>query len=202
MRTFITGLCLTVGIIAFSLALGAQQPPGDGPVLAADGTLQRPSSYREWTFLTSSYNLSYGPNAQSAGGTLAPFNNVFVNPSSYRAFMKTGRWPDGTMFALEIRRASNAGLLSKDRRYQSEMGALEVEVKDSRLPGGWAWFDFGRGTERREAASPLPETAGCLACHTSHGAVEKTFVQFYPTLLEVARQKGTVNSAYDPAHEF
>jgi acyl carrier protein phosphodiesterase len=32
-------------------------------------------------------------------------------------------------------------------------------------------------------------TGSCNSCHSQHGAVEHTFVQFYPTLLEFARQK-------------
>ena len=32
---------------------------------------------------------------------------------------------------------------------------------------------------------------GCYACHDAHAAVEHTFVQFYPTLIPVAKAKGT-----------
>ena len=39
---------------------------------------------------------------------------------------------------------------------------------------------------------PIPPMAGCNACHNKSGAVENTFVQFYPTLLEVAQAKGTL----------
>ena len=39
-------------------------------------------------------------------------------------------------------------------------------------------------------------TTECLSCHSQHGAVDNTFVQFYPTLLEVAKTKGTVKSNY------
>jgi hypothetical protein len=35
-----------------------------------------------------------------------------------------------------------------------------------------------------------------VECHTQHTAVERTFVQFYPTLLEVARRKGTLKPAF------
>ena len=39
-------------------------------------------------------------------------------------------------------------------------------------------------------------TATCYACHSTNGAVENTFVQFYPTLLEVATRKGTLRESY------
>jgi len=38
-------------------------------------------------------------------------------------------------------------------------------------------------------------TTDCQSCHSQNGAVDNTFVQFYPTLLEVAKQKGTLKAA-------
>ena len=38
--------------------------------------------------------------------------------------------------------------------------------------------------------------ADCYSCHAEHGAVDTTFVQFYPTLLPVASAKGTLQSGY------
>ena len=31
------------------------------------------------------------------------FDNVFVNPSAYKAFLETGTWPDQTILVLEVR---------------------------------------------------------------------------------------------------
>ncbi len=47
-------------------------------------------------------------------------------------------------------------------------------------------------------AEPLAgnDVAACIECHTDHAAVERTFVQFYPTFLEIAREKGTLKSDY------
>ncbi len=64
-------------------------------------------------------------------------------------------------------------------------------MKDiARFPGGWAFFNFGAAADRAPA---LPKTANCYECHSTKAAVEQTFVQFYPTLMEVARKMGTVN---------
>ena len=46
------------------------------------------------------------------------------------------------------------------------------------------------------SATPLPQTASCQKCHSENTAVEQTFVQFYPTLFEVAKAKGTVKSTW------
>ena len=165
------------------------------------GELARPADYREWVFLTAGLGMTYGPNAPRAGQP-APFSNVFVNPDSYREFMQTGKWPNGTMFILEIRRSATDNTLVKGGRYQSDLAALEAEVKDSRFSDGWGFFNWGSARALKDVTEPLPATAGspgeesCVECHTKHTAVERTFVQFYPQLLEVARQKGTLKPGF------
>jgi len=69
---------------------------------------------------------------------------------------------------------------------------VEAEVKDTARLGGWAFFAIGTGTSGKQ----IPKTAGCYTCHAQKGAVDNTFVQFYPTLLAVAKEKGTLNPAY------
>jgi hypothetical protein len=75
--------------------------------------------------------------------------------------------------------------------------AVEANVKDARLPNSWAWFRFG-GTQDglKDSAAALPVSAGCLECHSKNGAVENTFVQFYPTLIEVARRFGSLKPGF------
>ena len=41
-----------------------------------------------------------------------------------------------------------------------------------------------------------PTSANCYSCHADHGAVDTTFVQFYPTLLPIAKSKDTLSAAY------
>jgi hypothetical protein len=41
-----------------------------------------------------------------------------------------------------------------------------------------------------------PVTAACYSCHAAKAALDTTFVQFYPTLLPIAKSKGTLNAAY------
>jgi hypothetical protein len=42
----------------------------------------------------------------------------------------------------------------------------------------------------------IPTSADCYSCHADHGAVDTTFVQFYPTLLPIARSKGSLSAGY------
>lgn len=185
----------SVYLAAVSVVLSAQQPQRDGP--RYDGMrLVRPADYREWPFLGSGLGLTY--NEGNGANAAPPFTNVFVNPSSYRSFVDTGTWPNQTVFVLESRRSETNAAPNVGGRFQGEMLGLEAEVKDTRFPDGWAFFNFGRAPTLDSAASPLAGDAvrPCVECHTQHTAVERTFVQFYPTLLEVARRKGTLKPAF------
>lgn len=180
-------------LLAGKPASEAQKKASDGPQYVEKTHLKRPDNYREWPCIGSGLGLTY----EDVDATASPnFTNVFVNPSSYRAFMKSGAWPDGTLFVLEIRRSKTGAPPNKGGRYQGELAGLEAEVKDSRFPDGWAFFNFGGVPDA--VVKPLAGEAvsGCVDCHTKHTAVERTFVQFYPTLLEVARQKGTLKPGF------
>jgi hypothetical protein len=157
----------------------------DTPEYTAEGRLKFPENYREWIFLTSGLDMTYS----LFGADHSMFDNVFVQPEAYREFKRTGTWPEGTLLAKEPRGASGKGSINKGGKFQTEstMG-LEVHTKDSkRFAGGWAFFVFGD----KQPVAQIPTVADCYSCHGQHGAVDTTFVQFYPTLLAIAKQHGT-----------
>jgi hypothetical protein len=160
------------------------------PEFTPDGQLVRPGNYREWIYLTSGLGMNY-----AEGNNRAPmFDNVFVEPAAYRAFLESGRWPDKTIFALELRQPATKGSINKSGQFQTGVTAVEFAVKDTkRFADGWGYFGFN-GTAT--TARVFPASAGCNACHSQNGAVEHTFVQFYPTLLEIARAKRTLRESY------
>jgi hypothetical protein len=122
------------------------------------------------------------------------FDNVFVNPEAYKAFTESGTWPDKTMLVLENRVAATNGSINKSGRFQTaELMGREVHVKDeARFPGRWAFFGFGD----TDTAKMVPREAACYSCHEKHAAVDTTFVQFYPTLMEIAKAKATLSAGY------
>ena len=202
-------IAMTLGVVgaavcAASLAvtLGAQSEPGDGPRYVNGDELVRPDNYREWMFLSSGLGMTYEAERVSEAGSGARpmrFQNVFVNRSAYAGFAETGEWPDGSIFVLEIREAASESSINVAGSFQSRLLSLEAEVKDSRFEDGWAFYAFGRAGSMPDAAAPLAgdEVARCVECHTDHTAVERTFVQFYPTLLDIAREKGTLNPGFE-----
>jgi Cytochrome P460 len=191
MHPKIMGLSATLALFIGAIASGDSQNPSRGPVYTADGRLVLPEDYRTWVYLSSGFDMSYRAQAEEGHHV---FDNVFVEPGAYQAFLKTGTWPDKTMLVLEARGAEEQGSINKSGHFQgTSVLGREVHVKDSaRFKDQWAFFGF----EGAEPASMIPRSASCYSCHAAHAAVDTTFVQFYPTLLPVATAKGTLSPAY------
>jgi hypothetical protein len=103
----------------------------DAPGFTAAGELKIPADYREWVFPTSGLGMTCGPNRPTEGQP-APFNNVFVTPAADRAFLASGRWAEGTVFMLEIRRAGENVSINAGGRTQGAVVAIEAAVKDGK----------------------------------------------------------------------
>ena len=182
---------------AFTLAAATPQAISNNensanlPVYTSDGNLKFPTDYREWVYVTSGVDMSYSPNMSMDHSM---FDNVFVNPAAYKAFLQTGTWPDKTMLVLETRMAGTKGSINKTGHFQTrKITGREVHVKDeARFSGKWAFFNAEDGV----TGKLLPREMDCYSCHEQHGAVDTTFVQFYPTLLEIAKKKNTLSAAY------
>ena len=182
-----------------ALALPARPQPAAAataytPTFTSSGDMLPPTHYREWIYLTSGMDMSYLPTSAEMQGQ-SMFDNVFVNPEAYRSFLSTGTWPDKTVLVLEGRGAHTKGSINKLGHFQgTDLMDIEVHVKDeARFPGKWAFFSFDSPTSK---GTLIPTGAPCYSCHAAHGAVDSTFVQFYPTLLPLAQQKGTLSAAF------
>lgn len=176
---------LTVAVLLASAAAWAQ----DSKIGAE--TMAVPADYRQWVFLTASLDLNYNTAATPSHHML---DNVFVDPASYAAFLKTGTWPDGAILIKENRMAESAGTLSKAGQFQAGVMDLEIHIKDGkRFAGKWSFF---KSEDGKAPARLRTQSDTCYACHQDHGAVDTTFVQFYPTLMPIAKAKGTLSASY------
>ena len=183
------GVAIFCGV-AVTVAPRAQPVTASVFAYTADGRLEFPTAYRKWVYLSSGLDMSYLPNALRS---LSTFGNVFVNPEAHDSFVANGTWPDKTVLVLEVRRAEQNASINRNGRSQGNIVRTEVHLKDNaRFEGGWAFFAFADETP----AAMLPRTANCYACHQEHAAVDTTFVQFYPTLLSIARTKKTLTDHY------
>jgi Cytochrome P460 len=196
-RTIAAGVCFLSLALAVSLcrrpAVVARAAMNGTPLYSANGDLLPPRDYREWIYLTSGIDMSYSPKADMEDHSV--FDNVFVNAAAWRSFMATGTWPDKTVMVLEVRGAKSKGSINQRGHFQdTDVMGMEVHVKDeARFPGKWAFFEFDSLDKN---GTLVPSGAPCYTCHAAHAAVDTTFVQFYPTLLPVAKAKGTLAAGY------
>jgi hypothetical protein len=181
--------------VILTIAIASCAYAADRAEFTKDGELIRPANYREWIFLSSGLGMTYGPNAPAAGTPLR-FDNVYVNPSSYREFLKTGKWMDGTVLILEVRESESKGSINQHGHFQTGIVGIEAHVKDSRrFPnGGWAFFDLNPREKARVSVKAIAPGNRCEQCHSEHGSVDTTFVQFYPDLIPIAAKFGTAKS--------
>jgi hypothetical protein len=191
MKRILVVVFMGLAIAAISIRVGrsqTSQPATPGPQFAADGKLVRPEGYRRWVYVSSGLGMSY---SQKASDSMQMFTNVFVNPVSYDYYLQHGTWPDKTIFVLELYGSTSQGSINKHGNYQKDFMGLDVEVKDEkRFADKWAYFGFNSG--EKIASASTPGQNGCWQCHEQNAAVEHSFVQFYPELLKVAKEKGTI----------
>ena len=187
------------GVVAFGLAAASvshaapkSAPPKSPLTYTADGKMAYPADYRTWVYLSTGVDMSYSDAPSSSDAHT--FDSVFVNPEAYAVYQKTGTWPDKTVMVLEVRRGASKGSINKKGQFQAEKFGAEVHVKDvKRFSSGWAFFPFANGDK---PAAALAQTSQCNVCHEKHGAVDTTFVQFYPTLIAKAQEMKTMSAAY------
>src|ERR1700722_17971239 len=121
-------------------------------------TMALPKDFRQWVFLTSGYSMSYDA---STGAEANPrFENVFVNPSAYRAYLRTGTWPDKTVLVLESRNSDSKLSINRNGRVQTTPAGISVHVKDT-AQGGWSFYAFKSGAEH---GNLIPKGADCYSC--------------------------------------
>ncbi|MBI3413890.1 MAG: cytochrome P460 family protein [Verrucomicrobia bacterium] len=164
----------------------------DKPAVVFEGkeTLRRPEGYRQWVFVGSSMGLRYNQEPEKPAANKSDrFNNVYINPAAFHEFTRSGKFPEGTVFILEITSAEAKAEPGLQGSYQKDFTALEAAVKDSkRFPDGWAYFSFDDGKgKRKDKAAPFPRSS-CFECHHQKAATDHVFTQFYPVLRDLPRK--------------
>lgn len=159
-----------------------------------DGQVKIPSDWRSWIFV----GAPVTPNALNDGKAPFPeFHNVYIEPSAYAHWKKTGKFAEGTQIAKELVlvRQKDKGEMNKDGStgevsgvgyFQGEFQGLELTIKDTKRfakePGGWAYFSFGHKSPPYAKTAKAFPTASCNACHEAAAKDDWVFTQFYPVL--------------------
>ncbi len=191
--TIVCGAILTMIGTGYSVTSTAQ----DGIVAAnftSDGQVKIPLNWRQWVYI----GTPLTPNALNNGKAPFPeFHNVYMEPSAYAHWAKTGKFAEGTQIAKELVlvREKSKDEMNKDGStaevsgtgyFQGEFQGLELTIKDTKRfakePGGWAYFSFGhKAPPYAQTAKAFP-TESCNACHQASADDDWVFTQFYPVL--------------------
>jgi hypothetical protein len=167
-RSYALATVALIGIVSVSLVANRRQGPLDAKqavvVFEGHDTLVRPDGYRDWMQVVPSAAAHQAGCGHASSSTGNPNHRIYINPSGYREYAKSGTFPEGTVLIWE------------------EAAVVLASVKDStRFDGGWGFFNFtgAKGTAMSRATA-LPESSGCRACHQRDAKTDHVFTQFYP----------------------
>lgn len=172
----------------------AVEPTTHDASYTSEGHLIRPDNWREWIYI----GTPVTPNGLNGGE--APFpeiHSVYIDPTSWDHWKKTGTFREGTMLAKELSMAISEGAhedgstdqVSGRGYFQDIFSGLEFAIKDSVRyadePGNWAYYSSGHapGVAYPDTMEAQPAQA-CNTCHEFNANDDWVFMQFYPVLKE------------------
>ncbi len=185
----VTVAMLMISILAPTGQSEAMAARDWGPKWTADGKLRLPKDYHEWVFLGSPLT----PHALNGGEAPFPeYHNVYVQPQAYRAYKRTGEWPEGTIMFKELQLLLNGN--SKDGSsvevsgrgyFPGALNGVDISVKDSKRfkdTEGWGFFTFGHTAPPYPGVAELQPVDNCAGCHIAN-ATNMVFSKFYDPIL-------------------
>jgi hypothetical protein len=171
------------GAVTLASTFAAEQA---GPAFDTDGRIILPKDRDRWITVGTTYALSY----EGEGST--SFNAVRMDPASYDAYVKTGKYRVGTMFDLEVRAPVTEVAPAKGGRIQGRVINRSLHVKDEKAgPGTWTFYSYG---EDSISGRPLPRSDACYSCHQEHAKDDTVFSQFYPSMTEAMQKARTATA--------
>ena len=200
----IVGVGLLAGTVFFPKSKSvAAESPQSGVVFNADGTAQVPTGFRAWVFVGAPLTpngLNNGKyNCDQPGGctksNFPEYHHVYIEKKNVDAYLKTGEFPEGTVFVKELTRVLDPKYPDGSRDEPSGRGyfngaynGIDVTVKDSKefaKTNNWGFFTFGHHPlPYAETAAESPVTT-CAYCHIDNVAkTDMTWIQFYPLLRD------------------
>ena len=116
-------------------------------VFTSDGKLQLPTGYRRWVFV----GAPLTPNGLNNGKANFPeYHHVYVEAQNVDAYLKTGSFPEGTVFVKELTRLLDPTFPDGSRTepsgrgfFNGEYNCMDVTVKDSKRfskTNGWGFL--------------------------------------------------------------
>lgn len=157
-----------------------------------DGKLIQPQDYewRTWMYI----GTPITPNSLNPPEAPFPeFHNVYIDPTSFEHFSKTGEFPDGTLLIKELVSVGSTKAPSGNGYFQGDFIGLEAAYKDSKRfpnePGNWAYFTFSHEAPPYPSVATLQPAAACNSCHEANAADDWVFTQYYPVIRAAEPKK-------------
>jgi hypothetical protein len=177
-------------VVLFRTTPVVAQAQRSAAVFNSDGKMQLPTGYRRWVFV----GAPLTPDGLNNGKANFPeYHNVYVEARNVDAYLKTGSFPEGTVFVKELTRLLDPTFPDGSRTEPSGRGffngaynCMDVTVKDSKRfakTNGWGFFNFGHHPEPCEKTAEERPVTECAGCHIANVAkTDMTWIQFYPML--------------------
>lgn len=144
----------------------------------AEGNLVVPTDFDRWIFIGSSLGQQYSDEAFNPSSP-GMFQVVRMEPAAYQAFLDTGVFADGSLFALHFYGAQEKVSINRSGFVMDDLHFAEIHYKDSKYPQGFNFFTFRPGDV---TASEVALPNDCVECHRRDAAYDGVFVQFYPDI--------------------
>lgn len=149
-----------------------------------NGTLERPTGYREWVYV----GTPVTPNDMNNGKAAFPeLHNVYIDPKSWAHWKKKGEFSEGTIIIKELVSVGSKAAVSGNGYFMGKYIGLEATIKSkkhfAKEPGNWAYFSFSSADHKSlsKTAKAFP-AASCNGCHEGAAADDFVFTQYYPVL--------------------
>jgi hypothetical protein len=149
-----------------------------------NGELERPTGFREWIYV----GTPVTPNDLNNGKAAFPeHHNVYIDPTSWAHWKKTGEFRDGTILMKELVSVGSKAAVSGNGYFQGDFIGLEATIKSKKHfpdePGNWAYYSFSTPDHKTltDSAKAFP-AASCNGCHAGAAADDWVFTQYYPVL--------------------
>jgi hypothetical protein len=168
----------------------ADATPSWGPKWTENGELLLAADYHGWVFL----GAPLTPNALNNGEAGFPeFHNVYIHPEAFKAYRKTGQFPEGTVLLKELQLTlpgtndDGSRVEASGRGYfPAARNGIDISVKDStrfKETNGWGFFNFGHhAPPYAESVAAAPKET-CAGCHIAN-ADDMVFKKFYAPILD------------------
>lgn len=156
------------------------------------GEAALPKGYRSWAHAYTSWEAVTTTILDGTVTKTPEFHSVYVEPNTYRTFMKTGKWPEGSLMVKEFSTTSIdpktcggppahvCNVASSNVIFPQGTTGIGVMLKDSKRfpkePGGWAYFSFGHRAPPYEAFSPARDHKQCAQCHIDNVGPKHDYV--------------------------